>query len=108
METIENLHWIMRENTLEVSLLKSYVKIIPRNYNLDLQIYEDGVHVALSLKFLNYEEAIAFTQSYIRCRKNYYPTIEDIKNKYNELYGEKNINIEKPKMRAKSQTNRRK
>ena len=52
MVPIKDYQWIMRENTLEVSTMDYYVKIIPRNYNLDLQIFEDGVNVALTLKFL--------------------------------------------------------
>lgn len=95
MVSIKNIQWIMRENTLEVSTLNYYVKIIPRNYNLDLQIIQDGVNVALTLKFMTYEEAIDFTQEVVKNRENYYPTLEDIQNTYNQMYNNK------PKVRSK-------
>jgi len=99
MVTIKDYQWIMRENTLEVSTTNYYVKIIPRNYNLDLQIFEDGVNVALTLKFLTYEEAIDFTQNVIKNRNEYYPTLDEIKEKYDEL------NIDKPKALVRKKNN---
>ena len=99
MVTIKDYQWIMRENTLEVNTTNYYVKIIPRNYNLDLQILEDGVNVALTLKFLTYEEAIDFTQKVIKNRQDYRPTLEEIKAKYDEL------NINKPKVLVRKKNN---
>lgn len=97
MVTIKDYHWIMRENTMEVSMMDYYIKIIPRNYNLDLQIFEDGVNVALTLKFLTYEEAIDFTQNVIKNRDDYYPTLEEIKEKYDELTQNKHRTLIKKK-----------
>ena len=79
--------WYVDENSFTIYYMRFCVRIVPKNYNIELQLFSDNQKL-LSLKFLNYEEAMDFAQTYI---SDYHIcwTVEDVQKKYDELTQDK-------------------
>ena len=93
----KNNSWSVHENTFVIYYMRFCIHIVPKSYNIEMQLYSDNQKL-LSLKFSNYEEALDFAQTYVG---DYHIcwTAEDVQAKYNELYGER------PKVRTKRNNN---
>ena len=88
MERISLNHWFIKENTLNISLMRFYVKIemvdVGNEKVCALKVYDEN-REELLFRFNNLEEAIFFTENSISMAQNFYEIIDE----YNEAYKSK-------------------
>lgn len=75
--TIDPDRWYRKDDKLSIALMMYYVLIKDNKTSVDLDIYVDS-QVALTLKFINEKQAIAFTEDVV----NNYFSLEEIENEY--------------------------
>ena len=90
MRRMDLNHWFIDDDELSIALMRWHVTIKPRNYDVELIIHYDS-QIVSTLRFKNYEEAVAFTEQVI----NKYYELEEIETAYHEMYKDK------PKVRSK-------
>lgn len=77
--------WFYKDGKTRITLLKYYVAIKDKKLCSELEIYVDS-QVALTLKFINKRQAMAFTEDVINCTYS----LEKIENEYiNYINGSK-------------------
>lgn len=84
MKRLELNHWFSKDNNLNISLMRFYVEINIEDNLFKMKIYDSNQDKVL-LNFNTLEESISFTEDIInKCH-----TTQEIIDKYNELYKEK-------------------
>ena len=84
MKRLELNHWFSKDNNLNISLMRFYVEINIDNNLFKMKIHDSNQNKVL-LNFNTLEESISFTEDIINKCQN----TQEITDKYNELYKEK-------------------
>ena len=79
MKKLELNHWFIKDNKLDISLMRFYVEINIKDNKFKMKVYDSNQETIL-LNFNTLEEAITYTENIINNCRN----IEEILDKYNE------------------------